>query len=264
MLAHPTWVERGRRGRVGGERELGPRWWRDAVEWKGVQSISHKSVCTARSPNAATLSSYSFDRDPLGLCTQSLMALFKDRNRSMPWPGGASATKGRERANERERMRNENHALLYRVSCGNESEGKRDRARKSTQPSGVLTFKLVARSTSVYFDILSTFVRHFQLSLSPSVVLGDIGEYVTTVGASSTRGIRDGSRDASSIIASRARPERPRDHISIMIYGSTLRACMCLRGFAERPAATRKALNRLRDGRRYVATRQIRLWLRLA
>lgn len=33
------------------------------VEWKGVQSISHKSVCTARSPNAATLSSYSFDRD---------------------------------------------------------------------------------------------------------------------------------------------------------------------------------------------------------
>lgn len=53
------------------------------VEWKGVQSISRKSVCTARSPNAATLSSYSFDRDPLGLCTQSLMALFKDRYRSM-------------------------------------------------------------------------------------------------------------------------------------------------------------------------------------
>ena len=30
--------------------------------WKGVQSISHKSVCTARTLNAATLSSYSFDR----------------------------------------------------------------------------------------------------------------------------------------------------------------------------------------------------------
>lgn len=50
---------------------------------RGVQSISRKSVCTARSPNAATLSSYSFDRNPLGLCTQSLMALFKDRYRSM-------------------------------------------------------------------------------------------------------------------------------------------------------------------------------------
>lgn len=62
-----------------------PRW-RGVVEWKGVQSISRKSVCTARSPNAATLSSYSFDRDPLSLCTQSLMALFKDRNRSMSRP----------------------------------------------------------------------------------------------------------------------------------------------------------------------------------
>lgn len=62
-----------------------PRW-RGIVEWKGVQSISRKSVCTARSPNAATLSSYSFDRDPLSLCTQSLMALFKDRNRSMSRP----------------------------------------------------------------------------------------------------------------------------------------------------------------------------------
>lgn len=59
-----------------------PRW-RGVVEWKGVQSISRKSVCTARSPNAATLSSYSFDRNPLSLCTQSLMALFKDRNWSM-------------------------------------------------------------------------------------------------------------------------------------------------------------------------------------
>lgn len=62
-----------------------PRW-RSVVEWKGVQSISRKSVCTARSPNAATLSSYSFDRNPLSLCTQSLMALFKDRNRSMSKP----------------------------------------------------------------------------------------------------------------------------------------------------------------------------------
>lgn len=92
-----SWVEGGRKGgggwRVEGEREIGPRWWRDAVEWKGVQSISHKSVCTARSPNAATLSSYSFDRDPLGLCTQSLMALFKDRNRSMSRLGGTSATR---------------------------------------------------------------------------------------------------------------------------------------------------------------------------
>lgn len=57
--------------------------WCTVVEWKGVQSISRKSVCTARSPNAATLSSYSFDCNPLGLCTQSLMALFKDRYRSM-------------------------------------------------------------------------------------------------------------------------------------------------------------------------------------
>lgn len=72
----------------GGEIEgagVEPRW-RGVVEWKGVQSISRKSVCTARSPNAATLSSYSFDRDPLSLCTQSLMALFKDRNRSMSRP----------------------------------------------------------------------------------------------------------------------------------------------------------------------------------
>lgn len=61
-------------------------WWCTVVEWKGVQSISRKSVCTARSPNAATLSSYSFDRNPLGLCTQSLMALFKDRYRSMTKP----------------------------------------------------------------------------------------------------------------------------------------------------------------------------------
>lgn len=53
---------------------------------RGVQSISRKSVCTARSPNAATLSSYSFDRNPLGLCTQSLMALFKDRYRSITKP----------------------------------------------------------------------------------------------------------------------------------------------------------------------------------
>lgn len=60
--------------------------WCTVVEWKGVQSISRKSVCTARSPNAATLSSYSFDRNPLGLCTQSLMALFKDRYRSMTKP----------------------------------------------------------------------------------------------------------------------------------------------------------------------------------
>lgn len=66
-----------------------PRW-RSVVEWKGVQSISRKSVCTARSPNAATLSSYSFDRDPLSLCTQSLMALFKDRNRSMSRPRARS------------------------------------------------------------------------------------------------------------------------------------------------------------------------------
>lgn len=66
-----------------------PRW-RGVVEWKGVQSISRKSVCTARSPNAATLSSYSFDRDPLSLCTQSLMALFKDRNRSMSRPRARS------------------------------------------------------------------------------------------------------------------------------------------------------------------------------
>lgn len=61
--------------------------WCTVLEWKGVQSISRKSVCTARSPNAAaTLSSYSFDRNPLGLCTQSLMALFKDRCRSMTKP----------------------------------------------------------------------------------------------------------------------------------------------------------------------------------
>lgn len=74
-----------------------PRW-RGVVEWKGVQSISRKSVCTARSPNAATLSSYSFDRNPLSLCTQSLMALFKDRNRSMSSPR-ASAKKEYECAN---------------------------------------------------------------------------------------------------------------------------------------------------------------------
>lgn len=65
---------------------------------KGVQSISRKSVCTARSPNAATLSSYSFDRNPLGLCTQSLMALFKDRYRSMtkPLPSSSRSTVAKE------------------------------------------------------------------------------------------------------------------------------------------------------------------------
>lgn len=67
---------------------------RGVLEWKGVQSISRKSVCTARSPNAATLSSYSFDRDPLSLCTQSLMALFKDRNRSMSRPRARPRRRG--------------------------------------------------------------------------------------------------------------------------------------------------------------------------
>lgn len=73
-----------------------PRW-RGVVEWKGVQSISRKSVCTARSPNAATLSSYSFDRDPLSLCTQSLMTLFKDRNRSMSRDAARVCEEGRAR-----------------------------------------------------------------------------------------------------------------------------------------------------------------------
>lgn len=86
------WNRGGRRGRAG---RVGPRW-RSVVEWKGVQSISHKSVCTARSPNAATLSSYSFDRDSLGLCTQSLMALFKDRNRSMSGASACSRARVRE------------------------------------------------------------------------------------------------------------------------------------------------------------------------
>ena len=93
MLAH-SWggIKRavgcrsGTRGRGGGGGRYAGRWC-TVLEWKGVQSISRKSVCTARSPNAAaTLSSYSFDRNPLGLCTQSLMALFKDRYRSMTKP----------------------------------------------------------------------------------------------------------------------------------------------------------------------------------
>ena len=88
MLAH-SWggIKRavGCRSGTRGEGYAGR--WCTVLEWKGVQSISRKSVCTARSPNAAaTLSSYSFDRNPLGLCTQSLMALFKDRCRSMKNP----------------------------------------------------------------------------------------------------------------------------------------------------------------------------------
>lgn len=54
------------------------------LDGKGVQSISRKSVCTARSPNAATLSSYSFDHNPRrSEHTQSLMAAFKDRHVSI-------------------------------------------------------------------------------------------------------------------------------------------------------------------------------------
>lgn len=93
MLAH-SWggIKRAvgcRRATRGGGGYAGR--WCTVLEWKGVQSISRKSVCTARSPNAAaTLSSYSFDRNPLGLCTQSLMALFKDRCRSMTKPSSTS------------------------------------------------------------------------------------------------------------------------------------------------------------------------------
>lgn len=80
-------VGRNQAGRGLSKRDEGDGRWCTVLEWKGVQSISRKSVCTARSPNAAaTLSSYSFDRNPLGLCTQSLMALFKDRYRSMTKP----------------------------------------------------------------------------------------------------------------------------------------------------------------------------------
>lgn len=45
------------------ERESERRGNQPLLRWKGVQSISRKSVCTARTPNAATLSSYSFDRE---------------------------------------------------------------------------------------------------------------------------------------------------------------------------------------------------------
>lgn len=90
--------------------------WCTVVEWKGVQSISRKSVCTARSPNAATLSSYSFDRNPLGLCTQSLMALFKDRYRSMTKPAPRFSSSLQPKNGRRRFGHHRTHTASFSVS----------------------------------------------------------------------------------------------------------------------------------------------------
>lgn len=99
---------------------------------RGVQSISRKSVCTARSPNAATLSSYSFDRNPLGLCTQSLMALFKDRYRSMetksPEPPPPRSSSSEERRIFSRLQRTRERTARRKFSRRRERERSRERA----------------------------------------------------------------------------------------------------------------------------------------